>query len=394
MRKMFQGCIPYCVFLAVFYIADALFTPYIVVYFTDCGLTTAQASLGYSGMTIGAIIGGLALGYIADKTMRPREVLCLSVFLSAALIFVVGKVSGFAAFAAAIFAFGFFDQPAADLFDNLIIQNVPNWHQRYNLIHTFGNIGYIVGILIAGSMLASFGYDNVFLASIVMLSISGLCTLKMGNGHAVKKEKVHVPMKALFRNWLSFYIYFAIFLWGVIETGTLAYATKYYTDLGYTAAYAAVMIAVAVSGQILSYFWMYRNPGKLPDNILCSAGFFLLSVRILSMAVVNQLPIAVLLVMAFLGGSCTPLTTLSVVHLISGNFPQEVSNSAQTLKSIAYRGIGGSLGSYLFGVLYGVFAPEKLMLAASVVCAVVGIVLLPLYRAVCALDSKKAEQAR
>lgn len=380
--------IPYCVFIGVFCLADAFFSPYIVLYFTERGLSTAQASLAYSGMTIGAILGGLVLGYAADKTRNARATLCISMLVSALLVLCVEKCYGFAALAGCIFWFGFFDQPAVDLFDNLIVQNVGDWHRRYNLIHSFGNFGYVFGILIAGNVLSRFGYETVFGVTVVMLTVSAAACLKMGRAAGERRKRLRVPLKALFRNWLSFYIYFAMFLWGVIETGTLAYATKYYTDLGYTAEYAARMIAVAVLGQVLSYYYMYKRPDALPDRVLCSLGFGLLGLRILSMAVVRLLPEGVLLAMAFLGGACTPLTTLAVVHMIAQNYPAEISNSAQTFKSIAYRGIGGSLGSCLFGVLYGQLTPESLMLGAATVSAAAGLLLLPLHRLVTELDRR------
>ena len=391
MRSQIFRNLPYCIFIGVFCLGDAFFTPYIVLYFTDCGLTTTQASLAYSGMTVGSILGGLALGYIADSTHNARKTLCVSMLFAAAQILALQKCTGFAAMAGAIFLYGFFDLPAVALFDNIIVQNVPDWNRSYNVIQTFGNVGYVVGILIAGNVLARFGYQAVFTFAIMMLAVSALSCGKMGNA-GKKRKKGKVPLGKLFHNWMSFYIYFSMFLWGVIETGSLAYATKYYTDLGYSAGYAAVMIAIAVTGQILSYYFLYTRPNALPNQALCSAGFALLGVRILSMALVNALPYPVLVLMAFFGGACTPLTTMGVVRMISRNFPKEVSNSAQTFKSIAYRGLGGSLGSYIFGVLYGHIPAQQLMLLAAGVSVGFGVLLAGVYRVVTCLDQRRETQ--
>ena len=73
------------------------------------------------------------------------------------------------------------------LFDNIIVQNVPDWNRSYNVIQTFGNVGYVVGILIAGNVLARFGYQAVFTFTIMMLAVSALSCGKMGN--AGKKRK-------------------------------------------------------------------------------------------------------------------------------------------------------------------------------------------------------------
>lgn len=388
MRSRIIQTIPYCVFIAVFCLADAFFTPYIVLYFTDCGYTTTQASLAYSGMTVGAILGGFALGYCADSTHNARGTLAVSMVFSAVMIFALQQYGAFAAMAAALALYGFFDQPAVDLFDNIIVQNVPDWDRTYNIIHTFGNVGYVVGILIAGNVLTRFGYGTVFAVAMVMLLVSAAASMRMGTAGRERKRG-RVPLEKLFSNWLAFYIYFSVFLWGVIETGTLAYATKYYTDLGYSAGYAAVMIGVAVAGQIMSYYFMYSRPDAFPNHVLCSAGFALLGLRILSMALVGRLPYAVLLAADFIGGACTPLTTLAAVRMVSLNFPDEISNSAQTLKSIVYRGVGGSLGSYLFGVLYGRIPGQKQMLLAAGVSVGMGLVLLLVYRAVMFLDGRR-----
>ena len=64
MGKLKQKSAPYCLFILVFYLAEAIFLPYVVMYLTETGMTTAQASLAYSGMNIGAIIGGLGLAIV------------------------------------------------------------------------------------------------------------------------------------------------------------------------------------------------------------------------------------------------------------------------------------------------------------------------------------------
>lgn len=371
--------IPYCVFIAVFYVAEALFLPYVVMLLTDQGLSTTQASLAYSGMTIGAIAGGLLLGMVADKTRNPKGTLMTSVFLAAGLVMLILRCRSFAMAAAVLFLFGFFEQPAIDLFDNLIVHNVPSWEKTYNVIHCFGNLGYVIGLLLAGSMLGAYGYPLLLGSAAAMLVVSGISTTSMGNGILGNRKRGKLPLRALLRNWMAVAIYLVSFLWGVIETGTLAFATKYYTDLGYTAGYAAVMISIAIAGQLLSYTFMYRKPGALPKPVLCAAGFCLLGVRILSMALVNALPFAVLALMAFLGGACTPLITLALVRIVSENFPVEVSNSAQTFKTIAYRGLGGSLGSYLFGFFYEWVAPERLMLLGAAVSGVFALLALVIF---------------
>ena len=384
---------PYNLFILVFYVAEAIFLPYVVMYLTENGVSTTQASIAYSGMTIGAIVGGLALGYCADKTRRPRATLTGTVLLSAGLILLLRLGRGFALSAVLLFLFGFFEQPAVDLFDNLIVQNVPDWEKAFSIIHCFGNLGYIIGLLVAGRLLSAYGYSRVFLLASVMLVVSGIACRGMGSARMTPGEKHKVPLKELFRNRMSLAIYFVSFLWGVIETGALAFAAKYYTDLGYTAAYAAGMISIAVAGQTLSYIWLYRKPGAVSQSTLCFGGFALLAVRILSMALVGSLPQPALVVMAFLGGACTPLINLALVQMVSENFPVEISNSAQTFKTIAYRGLGGSLGSFLFGVCYGLIDSRALMLLGAGVSLAMGLIALGAIRLAGRLD-RKTEKGR
>lgn len=386
MGKLKQKSAPYCLFILVFYLAEAIFLPYVVMYLTETGMTTAQASLAYSGMNIGAIIGGLGLGYCADRTRNPRGTLACAVVLSAGLILLLRLGTGVAFGAAVLFLFGFLEQPAIDLFDNLLVQNVKNWEKAFSVVHSFGNLGYVLGLLIAGGMLTAYGYGWLFGAAAVMLVISGISCAGMGSGCGRQEKKNKVPFRALFRNHMSVAIYLVSFLWGVIETGTLAFATKYYTDLGYTASYAAMMISIAIAGQVLSYTWLYRNQEKVSQPMLCFGGFALLALRIISMALVGIFPQAVLVVMACLGGACTPLINLALVQMVSENFPVEVSNSAQTFKTIAYRGAGGSLGSYLFGLCYGLMGGQKLMLLGAVVSVALGLVALASIRLAKSLD--------
>jgi PPP family 3-phenylpropionic acid transporter len=385
-RGSFTGNAQYCLFIAFYWLADAFFSPYIVMYLSSRGLSGRLTSLVYSCLFVGAIAGAFVLGLVADKTRRPRATLIVSMLVTAAAIFLTQHSRALFIFALICFAYGFFNQPASDLFDNLIVQNVPDWPRRYNTIRSFGNIGYITGILISGHILDSFGFSAVFSFSIAMALCSAFTCLWMSAGGAkpAAGEKVRVPLRKLFQQKISVYIYSFMFLWGLAEIGTLSYATKYYTDLGFTAGYASTMIAVAIAGQFISYFLLYKNPALLPEPVLGSIGFVLLGLRMLSMALARYLPTAPLALMALIGGMGMPLAFTSMVKLVARNYPQEISNSAQTFKSIAYRGIGGSLGIACFGSLYDVCPPESLMMGATIFTVLCGLATWLIYRAVAA----------
>ena len=93
-------------------------------------------------------------------------------------------------------------------------------------------------------------------------------------------------------------------------------------------------------------------------------GFLVFSGRILSLALVGmqQFPFLLVAVFHFVGGSAQALILTPITLMIGRSFSREVSSTAQTLKTVASKGIGSSTGAFLYGWLYSQLPARGVML--------------------------------
>ena len=179
-----------------------------------------------------------------------------------------------------------------------------------------------------------------------------------------RRKKARVPVKQLFTNWQSAYIYGTMVLWGFSEAGALSYLAVYMSDRGFSTEYTSVLITIAMVGQTVAFSLMPAIQPVLHPKTMVMLGFLVFSGRILSLALVGmqQFPFLLVAVFHFVGGSAQALILTPITLMIGRSFSREVSSTAQTLKTVASKGIGSSTGAFLYGWLYSQLPARGVML--------------------------------
>lgn len=153
-------------------------------------------------------------------------------------------------------------------------------------------------------------------------------------------------------------------LWGFSEGGALSYQAVYLSDMGFSTEYTSALITTAMLGQTLTFTLMPLLQARIRPENMVLLGFLLFGGRVLSLTFIAQAAFPGWLVMAlhFLGGSAQALILTPITLMIGRCFSAEVSSTAQTMKTVASRGVGSSAGAFLYGWLYSVLPAQGVML--------------------------------
>ena len=65
--------IPYFLFFVFYWVAEALFVPYLGLYFELRGMNSVQIGMLNGLFYVVTIVSAMTIGYFADKTRRPRH---------------------------------------------------------------------------------------------------------------------------------------------------------------------------------------------------------------------------------------------------------------------------------------------------------------------------------
>lgn len=356
--------IPYFLFFVFYWVAEALFVPYLGLYFEMRGLNSVQIGMLNSLFYVVTIVSAMTIGYVADKTRRPR--MTVSICFSCIILVVVymSRANTLPHLAAAYALYGYFVVSCCDLVDKLLLEQLGDDTRYFGLFRVGSPLGYSGGAILAGLLIPRLGVTSLFPICMVFAALCVAMALMMKESSGVRKSrKVHVPVKQLFTSWQSAYIYGTMVMWGFSEAGALAYLAVYMSDRGFSTEYTSILITIAMVGQTVAFSLMPAIQPVVSPKTMVTLGFIAFSGRILSLALVglSQFPFFLVAVFHFIGGSAQALILTPITLMIGRNFSQEVSSTAQTMKTVASKGIGSSTGAFLYGWLYSQMPARAVM---------------------------------
>ena len=360
---------PYLLFFTLYWGAASFFEPYLSLFLDFRGLNGAQIGGIHCALYVITLIASFFMGYLSDKTGRPKLVLILTILGAMAATWFTKVSQGLLELAIACVLYGFFTAPATDLADKIAIENTPNAMRFYGIFRMGGSVGYCIGTVLAGAVIASYGFLTSM--DIYILTMFGclLTCLCMKSSHRVKEvRKNKVPLSQIFKNPKAYYIYGCMAFWGVVGSGGLSYASIYVSKMGYDTNYTATLIAAAMLGQMLMFLLVPYFLKKLGKEASISTALVLLFFRIFALTLCRELPLPVVLILHLIGGSSEALMLCAIVALVNDTFSERVSSTAQTLKSVASKGIGSSLGTLAIGVMFDHMDAFWVMMLVSLSC--------------------------
>jgi MFS family permease len=381
MRKKIFGNLHFLLFFCFFWCGDAFFTPYLSLYLEIRGLSATRIGLVNASFFLIVIAAAFFAGFLADKTKRPRGIILLFTLLTCGALWCVSRSAAFLSLVFSCGLYAFFSSPCNDLADKLLMDRIRHFPRLYGLFRMGGPIGYSIGVLAAGFVIARKGIFFVFMPGMIFFLLCNAMGLLMPNPSVSPladsfSSKRKVPLRLVFTNPHAAYVYSAMAMWGFSEVGALSYVALFLSDKGFGTDYISLLISVAMGGQTLAYLTMPIISRGLRYAQSLFIGFFLLSLRILSLTLVNILPLTVTLGLQCLGGMSQAFVYPAITQIIAADFDKEVSNIAQTLKTMANRGIGSCTGVFLYGVLYDHWPANRVMILYGIFALSYGLILL------------------
>ena len=348
---------PYFLFFIFYWVAEALFVPYLGLYFEMRGMNSVQIGMLNSLFYVVTIISAMTIGYFADKTRRPRLTVSICFSCVVLVVLYMSRATTLLHLAAAYALYGYFVVSCCDLVDKLLLEQLGDDTSYFGL--------FSGGAILAGALIPRLGTTSLFPVCMLFAALCVAMSLLMKESSGTpRRKKARVPVKQLFTNWQSAYIYGTMVLWGFSEAGALSYLAVYMSDRGFSTEYTSVLITIAMVGQTVAFSLMPAIQPVLHPKTMVMLGFLVFSGRILSLALVGmqQFPFLLVAVFHFVGGSAQALILTPITLMIGRSFSREVSSTAQTLKTVASKGIGSSTGAFLYGWLYSQLPARGVML--------------------------------
>ncbi len=356
---------PYFLFLVFYWIADALFVPYLGLYFEHRGLNSVQIGLLNSLFYLVTVVSAVTIGYFSDRSGRPKRTVTLCYVAVILVVIYMSRATSMLHLAFAYALYGYCSVSCCDLVDRLLLERLGEDTKYFGLFRVGSPLGYSGGVILAGAIIPRQGTAALFPICIIFSALCVFMSLLMQESAGARKaHQAKVPLKQLFTSRQAVYIYGTMVLWGFSEAGALSYVAVYLSDLGFSTEYTSTLITIAMLGQCIAYTLMPALQERIKPKNMVMLGFLVFCGRILSLTFigVNKFPLWLVAALHFCGGSAQAFILTPITLMIGRCFSLKVSSTAQTLKTVASKGIGSSTGAFLYGWLYSRLPGHRVML--------------------------------
>lgn len=360
---------PYCAYYFMYWLSIGCLSPYLGIFYQQRGLSGTQIGILNAVACLATIPASLFIGPLADKSRSPRRIL---LGLVAGIFLVFGTLyalHGFWLFAVAILIYGFASNPTSDMADTLLMAQIKEKPHTYGNYRLGGSAGYMLGVTAAGILMERMGMPSLFISACCMLLVTLLVvrSLPVAQTPEMPKGEKRVSLYALSKSRAFAPAFLTLVIWGLTDSGTMYFLSLHVVQNGLPASYTSTLISAAMVGEIAFFFFAPIVLKRLGPLHAMALAFLLQATRMAALFYIQQLPAGLQFAAQILGGGAFATVYAGDTEFIRRGFSDEVAYTAQSLKAIANRGVGTSLGSLVFGRMLDVVSTNAAFLCMGAV---------------------------
>ncbi|MEI8254101.1 MAG: MFS transporter [Deltaproteobacteria bacterium] len=360
-----------------YFAALGVFGPFVALYLEHRGLSPDRIAFLLALLPFFRVVSIPAWTAFADRLRSASAVLRL-VAVGSLVVFAAFETrpSGLALVLVMV-AFTTLRAPATSLMDVLALQWAARTGGSFGQMRAWGTIGFTVATFGAGVLIQARGPEVIVHASLVLLAVTAIATLRLPRGAAPERVRLLPALGVLVRR-RRFLLFLATVSLHQLGLGAYdALFPAYLTHLS-TATTAGLAIAVGAAAEVL---FMTRARGLLTTLGLprtLALAYAVSALRWLLVAVVRAPWVLVVIQLshAFTFGAFY----LAAVALVDEESPREVRASAQGIFAAVAWGLAGAAGLALAGWLQGHGGLPRVFQVASAFSVVSMLIALGMHR--------------
>lgn len=337
-----------------FWLADSCLSPYLGIFYESRGLSPTRIGVINTVFSLAIISAALAIGVLGDKFGKPKKLLVVLFVNMIVGTFFLFNSKAYIMIFIAIIIYGVAYAPINGIVDKLLMDHIKEKPQLFGRYRSGGTIGAGIGVIISGIIIARYDYLYLFIAFWIATVV---CIIFVGT---LPKSIENVKMEG--SKWSDYLevirckkflpIYSIMIIWGFTEVGVSQFQALHIVNSGYNSYYTSLFVALAMTGECICFAILPQLEKLIPIKKLIAFAFLIQFFRIGSLSMLDQLPVIVVAVFQFIGGTAFAIVYSSITQLISSTFPEKVSYSAHNLKLVVNKGIGVTCGSLMLGYIF------------------------------------------
>ena len=355
-------------FYFCYYAALSCLMPFLVLYYSQAGLSGPQIGLLVGISPIITWLAAPLWGALADSTRQHRAMLSVTVLGAMLMVALLSWATELAWFLPIVAGYAFFAAPVMPLVDNSVMELLGERSALYGRQRVWGAIGWGVAGALAGMLVDRLGLGFSFYAYLFFMAVGLAVSTRM----VVSGGTIGQPFGAGIRTVMGnrpLMIFLVTALIASMGSGIVHnYLFLYLSDLGASETLMGLSLTVATLSEMPVFFfssWLLRKVGARGLLLLAIAAYV---VRLLAYTLMP--PVWLVLPINLLHGLTFSALWVAGVSYVNEVTPKGSGATAQGLFSGLTMGLGSATGAVLGGTLYDSLGPTVVFQAAALWIAV------------------------
>jgi MFS family permease len=300
---MEKEILKYKLFYFFRYFGDALFYPFMSIYFVSKGLSERELGIVLAITPIVTVLANPFWNYIVKDSRISQVVLKIMSVIEGLLIIIIAKVSGFELFALLVSLIALICSPSLSIYDGFSATFTNTNKLNFTSLRIWGSIAYVIATTVAGLLILVMDFQYLFIISGVFFIFSALINawIKPLEKPEESEKKPKRNFRALMknRNFFKYLVFYTIVL-GSVRVGD-SFMSVYFTgSLGVGTAWWGILYSAFVFTEVLAFRFLIVHGNQYSEKKLIIIAAVLFAVRYVVIAL--DLPLPVILIASLLRG--------------------------------------------------------------------------------------------
>jgi len=241
-------------FYLIRYIGDALFSPFLSLYFVAKGINETELGILFAITPLVTILVNPMWNWIVKDARISRLILQVMTLVEGALIIVLTQVSGFELFALIVALMAFLCSPYLSIQDGFTAIYTNKNKLDYTSIRIYASIAYVAALAMAAAATLIMDYAGLFLIAAGFYIATGFVArwIKPVEAQQPESERPKRDIKALLKNaqFWKYLVFYTIMI-GSVRIGDTFYGVYMTADRGLNNLEFGIVFAAFIVAEVL-----------------------------------------------------------------------------------------------------------------------------------------------
>lgn len=274
-------------FYFIRYFGDALFYPFMSIYFISKGVTETELGILLAITPITTILVNPLWNFLVKDARTSRFILKIMTLIEGLAIILITQITGFELYALLIAIIAFFCSPFISIQDGFAAVFANREKMDYTAIRIQASIAYVVASMIAGIAILWIDYQWLFLISGFFFLMTALVGQWIRPVDEVESmiEKPKRDVKALLHNRNFYrYLFFYTIVIGAVRIGDGFFGVYLTSSRGLTTTEYGFVFSGFILMEVLMMRYLILHPNQFSQKNLYLSATIMFALRLLTYA--------------------------------------------------------------------------------------------------------------